>query len=110
VALSEMMGDFPCGEALFEAGTAIEFERLLSQGLPGPPDCALPELMSLLLIAPMSKAPFQAKEHISAANMLILICGMLFSWYPVMNLQLKICSATVCRHDVQDELHSVANR
>jgi hypothetical protein len=100
VAISEMMGDFPCGEALFEAETAIDFERIVSLGLPGPPACALPELMSLLLIAPMSKAPIQVKEHITAANMLILICGMLFFWCTEMSPQLNVCSATVCCHDV----------
>jgi hypothetical protein len=109
VAISEMMGDFPCGEALFEAETAIEFERVVSLGLPEPPASALPELMSFLLISPMSEPPIQAKEHVTAPNMLILICGMLLSLYTVMRPQLNTYSSTVCCHDLQNELHSVAN-
>lgn len=79
VAMSEMMGSLPCGEDLFRAETAVEFEHAISLGLLGTPMCTFPRLMSTVLISPLSEPPAQTEETVTGANMLILVCGMLFS-------------------------------
>jgi hypothetical protein len=71
------MGDLPCGDDLFEAKTAVEFERAVTLGSPGLPVSTFPQLMSILLFAPVSEPPAQMEIHVSAASMLILVCGML---------------------------------
>ena len=74
-----MIGDLPCGENLFKAETALEFERVAMMESPGPPAPTLSELVPSLLFPPTSGLSTQAEEHVTAANMLMLICGMPFS-------------------------------
>jgi len=79
IAISEMTGDLPCKEDLFRAETAVEFEHAVSPWHLGLPHFSFPELMSTHLFVPSSGSPVQTVEHVTAANMLILICGMLSS-------------------------------
>ncbi|KAH6628969.1 hypothetical protein C7974DRAFT_393562 [Boeremia exigua] len=76
VAISEMTGGLPCREDLFRAETAVEFEHAVSPCLLGHPDPTFPRLMSTLLSVPLLESPAQTVEHVTAANMLILICAL----------------------------------
>ena len=80
-----MMGDLPCEEDISRAETAVEFEHVVLlglpefPGLPGPPVSTFPRLMFTLLYAPPSEPLLRTEEPVSAAKMLILVCGMFLS-------------------------------
>ncbi|PVH72467.1 hypothetical protein DL98DRAFT_610666 [Cadophora sp. DSE1049] len=76
VAISEMTGDLPCGEDLFKAETALEFERAATVELPGLAAPSLSKLMSSLFLSPVSGSPSQVEEYVTAANMLVLVCAL----------------------------------
>lgn len=76
VAISEMTGDLPCKEKLFKAESALEFESVLRIEHPGPLTATLSDLVQPLLSPSASSAISHTAEYITAANLLVLICGM----------------------------------
>lgn len=80
VAISEMFGDLPCGEKLFEAESALAFERIALQELPEMPGPTLSDLVPSLLFPLASERPAPTTEHITATNLLMLVCGMQTSY------------------------------
>ncbi|KAF2819313.1 hypothetical protein CC86DRAFT_413014 [Ophiobolus disseminans] len=93
VALSDMTGDLPCEEPLYRAKTALEFEQLLCMRHPRPSVSTLSQLLSLVYSAPVSGTSIRVKEHVTASNMLVLICALLSV---IMTLRMNfVASATV---------------
>ena len=77
VALSEMTGDLPYEEELFNADTALVFERAALTHCLRPPTATLSNLTSSLL-SPGTPIPLaHPEEHLAATDMLMLICGTL---------------------------------
>ncbi|KAJ4985110.1 hypothetical protein SVAN01_09413 [Stagonosporopsis vannaccii] len=76
VAISEMTVDLPYAECLYKAETALEFKRVASTQVSGSPTETLFELVSSVLLPSKSDALAQAKKHLTAPNMLVLICAL----------------------------------
>jgi hypothetical protein len=74
VATTELLADIPCDEDLFRAETVADFNRVASLERLAPAS-TLPELMSRLLFAPISRLADQEEEQTTPLNMLILVCG-----------------------------------
>ena len=77
VALSEMTGDLPCEEELFNADTALGFKRAALTHCLRPPSATLSNLTSSLLSPGISVSLAHPEDYLTATDMLMLICGTL---------------------------------
>lgn len=77
VAISEMVGDFPCREEVFEAKTTSDFKQLVSAMPICPPSQSPSSFISLLLQKSARDSLVHIGSHITAAHLLIIICGAL---------------------------------
>jgi hypothetical protein len=107
VAISEMIGDLPCCENLFRAETAPQYEQLILSEHSALPVSTLSGVMTDLVFRPVGESQIEVRKDITAANMLILICGMYCLLFIL--FKLKEHSIALHGHDFQDELSSVAN-
>ncbi|KAF2844023.1 hypothetical protein T440DRAFT_60675 [Plenodomus tracheiphilus IPT5] len=76
VVLSEMIGDQPCGEEIFDARTASDFEALAFMEFAEPQAFSLPSFVSLFLSDSVPGPCIPVRMHTTSANMLMAICAL----------------------------------
>ena len=77
VAVSEMVGDFPCQDELFEANAALAFNEIALRAPSGPLPRSPSDFISFLLRKPAPTSLDRMHENITAAHLRIVILGPL---------------------------------
>lgn len=75
IFISDMLGDMPCPEALFEAETAEDFLHLSSVESTAPTPPSLASFISSLLMDSWPGPADLASQRLTPSNLLITICG-----------------------------------
>lgn len=75
ISVSEMIGDMPCREELFEAETAQKFEQLLSLESAGSPSKSLADFIFLLLSDAYPGPEDESFSQITPNDLFIMISG-----------------------------------
>jgi len=74
---SELLADLPCSDRFFEASTAAEFAKIVSnsedRALVSPP--CIRDFLSLLLQEPLSNSDFAVLPRVEAKHLTMLIFG-----------------------------------
>ncbi|PSN61613.1 hypothetical protein BS50DRAFT_578170 [Corynespora cassiicola Philippines] len=76
VDVSEMLGDRPYREDIFEVKTALDFERLAFPEISEPQSYSLSGLSSFLFSGSVPDTLHLVEKHITAADLLMMVCAI----------------------------------